>query len=137
MVAAGHEKLNAVVLRSARLRVYSRMEHRIYSLPFSDVSQRIWIMFRTIALALAVAGGSALVLTEPADARSGKSKAKPSQKAAAYRGYARVSKRDNTGQAVPGRIELRDRTTFYFPNGRLNGQELFDSIADRAGNAGE
>ena len=94
-------------------------------------------MFRTIALALAVAGGSALVLTEPADAHSGKAKAKPSQKAASYRSLTRVSKRDNTGQAVPGRIELRDRTTFYFPNGRLNGQELFDSIADRAGNAGE
>lgn len=81
-----------------------------------------------------------LALSEPADARSGKAKIKRSltvERSVAPRQVARLQTNTNGWTPFPGQPGHRDRTTIYHPNGRLNGQELFDSIADRAGNSGE
>ena len=90
-----------------------------------------------VAMACAVAGTAMLASAEPADARAAKAKAKKAQSSQTRRLTTRVALRDGGWEAFPGQPGFRDRTTIYHPNGRLNGKELFDSIADRAGNAGE
>ncbi len=90
-----------------------------------------------VAVACAVAGTAMLACAEPADARAAKAKAKKAQSSQATRQTTRVALRDGGWDAFPGQPGFRDRATIYHPNGRLNGKELFDSIADRAGNAGE
>lgn len=79
-----------------------------------------------------------MVHVAPAEAQSSRPKAKKSQAAQPInRTPARVAQRNGGWDPFPGYPGHRDRSTFYHPNGRLNGQELFDSINDRAGSSGE
>lgn len=73
----------------------------------------------------------------PADAQSSRAHLQRAEKAkakpAARRGT-NVAARRTTRVAIP---ELQDRTRLDHPNGRLNGQALFDSISERTSGAGE
>ena len=91
-----------------------------------------------IGLALAALSLCTLAVNPPAEARTAKSKVQKMERAKAGPAPRRtaVGLRDGGWEPFPGTPGLRDRSTIYHPNGRLNGQELFDSIADRAGGIG-
>src|SRR5262245_61463990 len=99
-------------------------------------SRRIARMLKIMALSLVVAGAAGLALSQPAEARSDRAKVKKAHPTHHVR-RTRIAQRDGGWEARPAGPALRDRTTFYHPNGRLNGQEFFDSISDRTTGAGE
>jgi 2-methylaconitate cis-trans-isomerase PrpF len=92
-------------------------------------------------LAMGILGAfavTAIAAGGPAEARAIKAKAKPKPVAASHSANRVASRVSRDGwDAFPGNPGHRDRTTYYHPNGRLNGQELFDSIADKAANGGD
>ena len=90
-------------------------------------------MLKTLALALALAGVSALAVAEPSEARSSKSKAKNSQAQQLQRRTATVTRRSPASVQTPS---LRDRQAMFQPNGRLDGEAFFSSVAERAGDIG-
>ena len=82
------------------------------------------------AVLIAVAGPSSKV-----EARAAKAKAQRAEVA----GTAASVRRSTTPRRhlASARPNLRDRSTVYHANGRLDGQALFDSISDRTSGAGE
>ena len=96
-------------------------------------------MMRMIAAAVALLAAGAFAAPEPADAAT-RTKAKrtvASERPVKVRRAALPAREGNGWNMWPAGGYYRDRNNLNHPNGRLNGQELFDSIADRAGNAGE
>lgn len=89
-----------------------------------------------ILVSCAVAAVAALAIVEPVEAKSARAKTTKVQSSQKVIRTTRVSKMNGGWDAFPGNPGFRDRTTINHPNGRLNGQEFFDSIADRAGDIG-
>ena len=84
--------------------------------------------------AVAIAAMTAFIT--PVDARTVRTKANKAQTPQKMVRSPRIAERNGGWEAFPGNPGFRDRTTINHPNGRLNGQEFFDSIADRAGDIG-
>ena len=96
-------------------------------------------MPRPIAVTIAATAVMTFGLAGAADARTSRSKVQRAEQAKAIPAPRRTAAAHRNGgwEPFPSTPGLRDRTTIYHPNGRLNGQELFDSIADRTTGAGE
>ena len=87
-----------------------------------------------VTAAIALAALAALGPGPAVEARTGKAKMQRAEKAKAAQPVRRAAAARSSGWQDSG---LRDRTTIYHPNGRINGKELFDSISDRSSGAGE
>ena len=95
-------------------------------------------MLKTILAATVIAGLSVASASDPADAARGasaKSKRATSQPSA--RRTAVATRADRGTSSAASSIQLRDRSTFYLANGRLNGREFFDQLNERSTGAGE
>lgn len=91
----------------------------------------------SFAFALAAVCAMTLAPSTNAEAQSSRAKLQRAENAKskpAVRRSAVVAARRNVGNGSSG---LPDRTTINHPNGRINGQALFDSIAERTSGAGE
>lgn len=96
-------------------------------------------MMRSIAAAVALLAAGAFAAPEPVDAapRSKAKRAVASERPVKVRRAALPARSEGGWNMWPAGGYYRDRNNINHPNGRLNGQELFDSISDRSGSAGE
>ena len=95
-------------------------------------------MRTTFAIAAAVTAGLlGLHTASPADARAAKAKMQRAAKAEAGSPVRRSAATAPRRSAAARSVSLQDRTSINQRNGRLDGQALFDSIAERTSGAGE
>ena len=95
-------------------------------------------MTRTIVAMLLIAGLGVASLPEPVDAAQARAKAKrttDSQPSA--RRVATTQRSDGTYQPIAGVTGVRDRSTYYLPDGRINGREFFEQLQERTSGTGQ
>ena len=96
-------------------------------------------MSRILLAAVLIAGLGAASWPEPADAaQTTRAKAKRSADAQPQtRRVASASRTGNEREPIPGLVGLRDRSTIYHANGRINGREFFERLQEQTGGGGQ
>ena len=93
-------------------------------------------MSRTILAMLLFAGLGAASLPEPVDAAQTRAKARRAADSQTSERRVAVARTERKSDAARG-PELRDRSTYYSRDGKLNGREFFDQLNERSSGAGD
>ena len=95
-------------------------------------------MNKWILVAVLIGGLGFGAMPEAADAAQTRSKVKRSAEARPVtRRVATTENAGNRGEVIAGLVGVRDRSTYYLPNGRINGKEFFEQLQERSNGTGQ
>ena len=95
-------------------------------------------MYRTTLAALLVAGVAMAAMPESSDAAQTRAKAKRTADSQTVSRRADATSRSGDSyQPIPGVVGARDRSTYYLPNGRINGKEFMEQMQERTNGTGQ